>query len=107
MAEKEAVAALLHAKVHAGPSGSTSIAVVDSLLTQQHASHRFILPFSSELVQELIAMLLMTLQALTNAELLAMSSPSALPIRNKFSYYFCCCCCVLLVSFLFLYGAMC
>jgi hypothetical protein len=44
-----------------------SIAAVDSLLTQQHASLPSIQPFSSELVQELTVMLLMMAQALLHA----------------------------------------
>lgn len=72
----------LHARVRARHSVWTSTAAAGSLLTQPHADRLSIQPYSSEPVQEPIAMLLMMAQALLLARLMSILFFSALKMMG-------------------------
>ena len=77
----------LGAGVLVRPLDPISTAAVDNMPTQQHASPLIIPPFSSGLVQELIAMHMMMAPALSPAKLMNMtlfSVPTAIGMNTFF-----------------------
>ena len=76
----------LHVRVHVRPLGWTGTAAAGSLPTQPHASPPFTRPFSSELVQGLIAMLSTMVPAFSLARLMTMPSFSAPQPKGNASF---------------------
>lgn len=73
-------------EVHVKHLGWINTAVAGNLLIQLLAGHHFIHPFSSELVQELIAMHLMMAQALLHARHIIMTLYSVLILAGADSF---------------------